>query len=181
MAQTWQVETPLGVCAATGKKLCEGEVFYSALVEDGESFRRVDYSVEAWPDPPPTCFCYFKSKVPVREKRKRVFVDDEILIQFFQRLADQPDGTRVQFRFVLGLILMRKRLLRYESTTIENGREAWTLTLTRDRSTHRVLNPGLTEEQIEGVSRQLTAILHSDMGTWTDPTPAEADPPGGDA
>ena len=40
------------------------------------------------------------------------------------------------------------------------------MTLTRDHSKHRVVNPRLTDDQIEGVSKQLSAILHEDMGEW---------------
>jgi len=72
----------------------------------------------------------------------------------------------LQFRFVLALILMRKRKLRYDSSSDVGGREIWTMTLLKDQTTHEVLNPHLTDDQIEGVSQQLTAILHGDMGEY---------------
>ncbi|MEE9178223.1 MAG: hypothetical protein V3U46_07310, partial [Acidimicrobiia bacterium] len=77
--------------------------------------------------------------------------------------------VRVHFRFVLALILLRKRLLRYEGSAVENEVEAWRMTLMSDRSDHRVVNPRLTDDQIEGVSQQLSAILHGDMGEWAAP------------
>ena len=43
------------------------------------------------------------------------------------------------------------------------------MTLPGDHSEHRVVNPKLTEEQIEGVSGQLGAILHGDAGQWSEP------------
>ena len=51
-----------------------------------------------------------------------------------------------------------------ESACSEGSVETWTMTLPRDQSVHQVVNPNLTDEQIEGVSEQLSAILHSDMG-----------------
>ena len=167
MAQQWQIESLTGRCAATGRVLAEGEEFYTVLLEDGESFRRVDYSLDAWQGPPQGAFSHFRTRVPVKEKRKRLLVDNEILAHFFLRLADQSEPLRLQFRFVLALILLRKRLLRYEETTIEDGREIWRMTLTLDKTTHQVVNPHLTDDQIEGVSSQLSAILHGDMGHWT--------------
>ncbi len=171
MTHQWQVETPKGCCGVTGRQLAEGEPFYTVLFEEGESFRRVDFSVEAWQGTPPGSFCSFKTRVPPKERRKKVFVEDEILVQFFQRLAEETEPARLQFRFVLALILMRKRLLRYEGSVADQSQEVWTLTLLRDRTAHQVINPRLTEEQIEGVSRQLGTILHNDMGTWTDLEP----------
>ena len=74
----------------------------------------------------------------------------------------------MQFRFVLALILMRKRLLRYEQTLQEDGREYWQMRLLRDQTLHRVQNPQLTDEQVAGVSAQLGSILHGDMGEFAD-------------
>jgi len=166
LQQEWQVQSPTGQCAITGRPFAEGESFYAVLFEDGESFRRVDCGVEAWQGPPPGCFCYFKTRLPEKEKKKRVFADDEVLIDFFQRLAGETEPARVQFRFVLALVLMRKRLLRFDkSVQVEQG-EAWEMTLMRDRSTQVVLYPSLSEDQIENVTRQLGAILHGDMGEW---------------
>jgi hypothetical protein len=81
--------------------------------------------------------------------------------------AREVTGGFHMFRgFVLALILMRKRLLRYEGSKIEDDMELWRMVLATDRSEHRVANPRLTDEQIEGVSSQLSAILHGDMGEW---------------
>ena len=160
----WETARPTGICAKTGRELTEGEELYAVLFEDGDSFRREDYSVEAWTGPPPDAYCHFKSKVPIREaKRKRVFVDDEMLVNFFVRLGDETDLLRLQFRFVLALILMRKRLLRYEETLHDGQTESWQMRLVKEQTVHRVLNPRLTDEQIEGVSEQLGAILHGDV------------------
>ncbi|MFH1107638.1 MAG: hypothetical protein V1790_00350 [Planctomycetota bacterium] len=166
MVQEWEVQPAAGRCALTGRKLQEGEEFYSALFEEGETFRRVDYSRESWKGPPEGSYCHFKSRIPVKEKRKKLLVDNDILASFFLRLGDDAEPARVQFRFVLALILMRKRLLRYEGSNVEAGVEVWRMVLMTDRSEHRIVNPRLTDEQIEGVSSQLSAILHGDMGEW---------------
>jgi hypothetical protein len=172
MSKQWEVERPAGCCSVTGRKLEEGEEFHTALVEEGESFRRLDISLDAWQGPPDNAFCHFKTRMPTRTKRKKLLVNDELLVQFFQRLAAETEPIRVQFRYVLALILMRKRLLRYDGSGRADGREVWKLTLTRDRSVHQVVNPQLTDDQIGDVSRELGVILHTDMGEFA--TEAEA-------
>jgi len=166
MNPEWEVEPAKGRCAVSGRQFQEGEEFYTVLFEDGESFRRADYSADVWQAPPEGSFCHFKTRVPIKEKRKKLLVDNELLLSFFTRLAEESDPLRVQFRFVLALILMRKRLLRYERSEKESGAEVWYMTLMPDRSEHRVVNPRLTDDQIEAVSGQLGAILHGDMGEW---------------
>ena len=164
----WEIARSSGVCSASGRPIEEGEEYYVVILEDGESFRREDYSLEAWTGPPTGAFCHFKSRIPPKTRKKRLFVDDDLLVNFFLRLADEADESRLRFRFVLGLILMRKRLLRYQETIREDGREYWQMCLAKDRSMHRVLNPQLTDDQVGGVSQQLGAILHGDMGDFTE-------------
>ena len=71
---------------------------------------------------------------------------------------------------------LRKRLLRYETSKTEDGQEVWQMVLTKDHTTHRIVNPRLTDDQIDGVSKQLSAILHGDMGRWAS-VDDEDDPP----
>ncbi|GIW75246.1 MAG: hypothetical protein KatS3mg104_0309 [Phycisphaerae bacterium] len=40
-------------------------------------------------------------------EKKKPFVDDEVLCDLFDRLSETTEPTKRQFRFVLGLILMR--------------------------------------------------------------------------
>src|SRR5262245_30274646 len=126
MKQDWQLDAPRGRCCVTDRPLAEGEEFYSVVFEDETSetgFRRADYSVEAWRGVPEGAFCYFKTHVPVKEKRRRLLVDNDVLVNFFLRLADETDAIRVQFRFVLALILMRKKILRYDGCDKKDGQE----------------------------------------------------------
>ncbi|MCO6437675.1 MAG: hypothetical protein J5J06_11345 [Phycisphaerae bacterium] len=163
-AQDWPVVRPTGVCAASGRVLAEGEEFYSVLIEEGDTFRREDYSLEAWPGAPAGTFCYFRSRVPARKDKRRQqnAVGDESLVDFFLRLEGEDEPTRVQFRFVLALMLMRKRKLRYEGSAMEDDLEVWEMTLGRDQSRHRVINPRLADNQIDAVGRELTALLQGE-------------------
>lgn len=169
MARQFEVQSATGRCAETGREFHEGDEFYTVLFEADESFTRCDYCVESWKGPPEGSFCHFKSRVPVKQKSKKLLVNNEMLASFFERLEGETEPVRIQFRFVLALILMRKRILRYESSTVKDGAETWTMTLMRDRSEHQVVNPQLTDDQIEVVSQELSAILHSDMGEWSQP------------
>ena len=168
MAQQWEVESATGRCAATGRILGEGEEFHTVLFEEGESFRRSDFSLDAWNGPPDNAFCSFKTRVPFKEKKKQLLVNKAMLLAFFERLSEETEPLRVQFRFVLALILMRQRTLRYDGSVSRDGTEIWTMTVVHDQSLHEVVNPHLTDEQIETVSRELGSILHSDMGEWAD-------------
>ena len=92
-----------------------------------------------------------------------MFVDDAMLMAFFERLADEIEQERVNFRFVLALILMRKRRLKYDSVVFEGDKEIWRLRVTGDKQIVEVVNPHLDEGQIEQLSSQIGQILQTDL------------------
>jgi hypothetical protein len=58
---------------------------------------------------------------------------------------------------------MRKRILKYDDTRIEDGREIWRLRIVGDKQITEVVNPHLDEEQIEELSSQVGEILQTDL------------------
>ncbi len=164
MLKEYSIAPQSGTCSVTQRSLAEGEIYYAVLFETPEGFDRRDFSLEAWSEPPQGFYCYWKSRVPVRQTRKQLFVDAEVLINLFQRLENNDEPVKQHFRFVLALILLRKRLLKYDQTEHRSGQEWWKMRMPRDQSEHWVLNPRMNDEQIQTVSQQLSAILHGDAG-----------------
>jgi len=108
-------------------------------------------------------FCYWRTKLPNPEQKKRIFVDDDMLMAFFERLEQESEQEKINFRFVLTLVLMRKRRLKYDSTKIEDDREVWRLKVTGEKEFVEVVNPHLDEEQIEQLSSQIGQILQVEL------------------
>ena len=161
----YEFSRPGGRCCVTSREFHEGETFFSAVFETPQGFERRDYAGEAWSGPPEGALCHFQTKLPPRDQPKRTFIDDEALTRFFLALADSEDVHKTQFRFVLALILMRKRIVKYDRTIREEGSEWWEVRLMRDKSMHRVLNPSLDEEQIQRLTDELRAVLAADTIT----------------
>ncbi len=203
-APAYEITRSTGQCALTGRTLEPGEAYMSTLVESDPAaavnpatalgFQRVDVSMEAWEQGqrPGRLFSHWKSIVPQPNQKKRLFVDDEVLMNLLRRLADADQPQRQAFRFVLALILMRKKLLRYdgsekrtETVTIINDdgaagetktmeREWWLMTPKLDaKKGHfgkwneddriEVLDPHLDEARIQQVTQQLNEILDAEL------------------
>ena len=64
---------------------------------------------------------------------------------------------------MLALILMRKRRLKYESSEKQDDVETWRLRIAGGKQIVEVINPHLTEEEIEQLSSQLGQILQVDL------------------
>ncbi len=104
-------------------------------------------------------------------------IDMEILAQIFMRLEDEESPPKQRFRFMLALLLMRKRMLKLEQTIKEGDQEYWLLRLMKDQSTHQVLNPQLTHEQVDRLRQQLTALLSGDVEAVESMEQGESSPP----
>lgn len=159
----WEIKKSLGQCYGSGRDFEIGQEYFAALVQTPEGFERRDYSQEFWEQQTPEVYCFWKTKMPDPEKKRQIFVDDEMLMTFFERLAEETDQEKINFRFVLTLVLMRKRKLKYDSSETKDGTEIWTLKVTGQDRTVDVINPELAEDQIEQLSSQIGQILQVDI------------------
>lgn len=129
--------------------------------------KRLDISMASWQkgQRPNGLFGHWKTVVAEPGQAKRLFVDDQVLMNLFDRLSQTDQPQRLAFRFVLALILMRKRLLKYEGSekqqTEQDLQEWWLMTPKGHTDPIPVLNPQLDEEQVQQVTEQLGEILEA--------------------
>ena len=168
----WEIEKSLGQCYGSGRKIEYGEEFFATLIETDRGLQRRDFCADYWHDKKPDVFCYWKTRLPDPGQKKQIFVDDQMLMAFFERLEQETEQEKINFRFVITLILMRKRRLKYDSSKIEDGKEIWRLRIVgaavrrpvdSDKKFVEVTNPNLNEEQIEQLSSQLSQILQVEL------------------
>src|SRR5579883_530734 len=107
--QDYQIQPNTRRCSASGRELQVGEVCYSVLVDEGGRFVRRDYGADAWQGPPPGTFGFWQGKVVSGQSARRPTFDDELLLDCFSRLEGQTEPTRLNFRYVLALLLLRRR------------------------------------------------------------------------
>ncbi len=131
-------------------------------------YTRVDFCETCWssgkrPQTPLEMFSFWKTTVPEPTAKKKLFVDDSVLIDLFVRLAERDSVDDIRLRFVLALILMRKRLLRYEGMVAGTEKETWRMRPRGEDEEVLVINPQLNESQIGEVSQQLSGILAEEV------------------
>jgi len=153
-----------GKCTVCGNDLPPGTKVVAALKETPVGFERLDIEPACW-----TTFdrqnllAFWQTVIPLHEAKKKIFVDDTVLCELFERLKEAVEPAKLNFRFVLGLILMRKRMLVYESSRQEEGKEIWTVRLRGTETKLDLLNPQLNEQQVTEVSQQLGEILNEEL------------------
>ncbi len=161
--EQWEINKPLGQCYGSGRKIEYGEEYFGALVETADGLQRQDFCADYWESQKPDVFCHWKTRLPDPGQKKQLFIDDQMLMAFFERLEKETDQEKINFRFVLALVLMRKRMLKYDEARTEDDKEIWLLKVTGGKDVVQVVNPHLNEEQIEQLSSQIGEILHADL------------------
>ena len=158
---TYDMSRPGGTCSVSGNPIEPGMRFFAALRDTPTGLQRVDVLPDHWDAiDKADMLAFWQTTMPRPEQKKKLFVDDAILTELFERLGDATEEPKLNFRFVLGLILMRKRILSYEGSRNEDGKEIWAMKLRGRDEPLGLLNPHLGEEQVADVSRQLTEILN---------------------
>jgi hypothetical protein len=155
----YQIQAPARRCAATGRDLHAGEKFYSVLLDEAGKFVRHDYSIEAWQGPPTGAFSFWRGRVPEAETNRRPPIDDEMLLDCFQRLEHDLEPSRVNFRYVVALLLMRRKRLRFEEARTAGDQEVLHLRDSRTRAEYDVVNPRLTDDEMLTVQEEVFKVL----------------------
>ena len=160
----YDVPRPTGKCAVCARDIPPGEKFVAAIRETPTGFERLDISPDCWQTfDRANLLGFWQTTMPRAEEKKKLFVDDQVLCDLFERLADVTEPAKVNFRFVLGLILMRKRLIVYETTRHDDGKDVWVVRLKGKDQRLDLTDPKLNEQEMTEVSQQLGQILNEEL------------------
>ena len=161
MQQEWNIKSRSEVCDASGSPFSEGEVFHTALFREGEGFRRADLCEDAWkarladPGAAPV-FSSWRSKFeppapPAPEALPRN--DAEGMLR---RLVESSDPSHTNTRYLLAVMLERKRILRPQSSP-EPGMLVYEHSATGE--TFIISDPGLSLSDLVRVQEEVSALL----------------------
>ncbi len=127
-------------------------------------WRRLDFCNACWkPEETANYFSFWKTAVPeeeaTREKPLAKRIDAETVYEMFRRLEGQPELEKQKFRFILALILMRKKRLRFASVASTPQGEHLVLEDKAEGVTHKVRDPGLADEEIDSLKSAVDDLL----------------------
>ena len=163
MVAEYDIHKSTHQCCVTGKTLEEGEAYYSVLVEAGVELVRQDYSIEAWGEEPAGAIAVWKTRVPVKGEPKKLVIDVEMMLDFIKRLENADEPHKINMRYLLGLLLMRKRVLKFDEVEREGDNDYLILTHRREDVTYRILDPHLSEQELEDLQAQMETVIGMEM------------------
>lgn len=172
---SFAVARPTGICAATGRPLAPGERFVATLVErgtgvdaPGEGLERLDFALDAWssgarPGPEFRVFGSWRSVVPESAARAPS-VDEDALLDLFDQLGENAEPKAAALRYLLALLLIRRKSLVYEGATdgvllVRHRTPPGTPKNAPRPPTLEVIDPGMDDRLIAEATEALGALV----------------------
>jgi hypothetical protein len=159
MTTSYPILNHARICATTGRPLVAGEKYCSALFDESGQFVRKDYSAAGWPGQPENAIAFWTGKVPDQHQKRRLTFDGDLLMECFGRLAEDADPNKVSFRYVVALLLLRRKQLRFNDVRRDCGQEFLQLECPKTGSAFEVLDPHLSEADMARVQEEVVKVL----------------------
>lgn len=158
---TYQLQGPTRICAQSGKVLKTGDKFVSALFEESGKLVRRDYALETWAPQTltPAPIAFWSGKIAEEGKQTKLVVNDEVLVDCLDHLTNNLDPSKANFRYIVALLLMRKKRLRFEDLLKKDGQEILVLRDHKTKKMYEVLDPRLDESQAESAQDEVFEVL----------------------
>jgi hypothetical protein len=148
-------------CAASGRELLPGESFYSTLTSEGGNLVRRDYAAEAWQGPPADVIGWWKSRMPDPTAKKAQLAPNDVLLELFDQWENDPNKQDI--RYVLTLLLVRRRVMRVEEQEIEEaGRQLTVLYCPRRETSYEVPIVVPDTDRTAQIQEELSRLLFAD-------------------
>jgi len=181
----WNFAKAKNACSVCQTAFVPEQRYYSALIQtpavDGApgGMDRQDFCTACFEAKrPENIFYFWKAALPLEdgEKPHRPRIDIEYVFEFFKRLEGDNGPQRVAFRYILALMLSRKKVVIFEGKKKDAaGNEVHLFREKRGGQIHQVVEPALSEDEITSVSAELGVLLGLTAPTPKTP-PAEAVP-----
>jgi hypothetical protein len=164
MQTDWTIQSRSGCCAATGRDFAEGEAFHTLLFRERDGFRREDLCEEAWkerqsqPDADPP-YSFWRSKFEPPPPAPPEALAKETAEDLLRRYMSERDESHANARYILALMLERKRLLKQIEAREDIHGRTLVYEHVKTGEVFIVPDPGLRLDQIEAVQTEVASLL----------------------
>ncbi|HHT9121031.1 MAG TPA: hypothetical protein ACFYD3_10880 [Candidatus Hypogeohydataceae bacterium YC41] len=161
----WNISKGTSRCMTCERVFVEEETFYSTLCLEPASFLRKDFCLECWKGQNPEgFFSFWRTRMPKKEEPRRKVVDNATILNLFLRLQELTESWAKNMRYVLGLFLLRKKVLKLKGHGKDEQGIFMELYNPGEDKTYRTYNTNLTEEEIEKINNDVLKLLDPAAG-----------------
>jgi hypothetical protein len=165
MAENWHIRSRARACAASERPFTEGETLVTALFPDPESsgYLRKDFCVEAWEargDDEEQPFSTWRTVyVPPVHEEKVDPMKKEDPEELLRRLVEEDEEHTENVRYILAVMLERKKLLRETDAQRTPGGILRVYEHRKTGDVFLVRDPDIPLDEVEKVQEEVILLL----------------------
>ncbi len=161
MSSDWEIKGRAERCAVTGHEFEEGEYYYTLLFREAEGFSRQDLCEQAWKERSDKVlpFSFWRAKFELPPLPEAETLKKETAEDLLRRYMDENHAEHANARYILALMLERKRVLKQIETKEAHEGRILIYEHSKTGEVFVVPEPRLRLDQIESVQNEVAAIL----------------------
>jgi hypothetical protein len=163
MLSEWEIKTRARQCARTQEAFVDGATIFTLLFRDRDGFKREDISEEAWlhikdgVEP----FSFWKSKYQSPPPPAPDPMPKESVEQLLRRLLEEDLPEHVNLRYVLAIMLERKKTLKHVDTRETADEKILIYEHAKTGEVFIILDPRLRLDQLDSVQEEVYLLMAS--------------------
>lgn len=172
----WNIQSRAQACQACHKLFAHKELFHTLLFDHKHAYERLDVCGNCWK----TQFSqgatdrkgfvsYWQSVYEVPPADAPDPIQKETAESLLRKLIEQNDPSHAAARFILAVMLERKRLLKVKAQLVEDQQRVFVYEHVKTGDLFQIPDPNLKLDQLEEVQRDIARLLGQ---TANSPEPA---------
>ena len=168
---SWNIRPRSNRCCITDREFDNDEIFYTAIFFNNEtnSYERSDFSVQAWEKKPQSndeknLFSFWRSKFEKEEPAmEKEVVEKESAEVMLRRLIDENDPSSENARYILAVMLERKKIL--TPVDVKNEKKSKMLFYEHQKTGEAfiVRDPILKLDEIDTIQEEVSLWLNNEQ------------------
>ena len=134
---------PLDTCAACAKPLAPGEEYVATVAATPEGLVRQDRCLPCGVVQKENVFSFWRGKRPVHKSGALPRLDFESLLELLRRLDGRDDASSCRLRWIVTILLLRRRLVQITNRSSVDGVEILEVTPRHEDRAFIVRDPKL--------------------------------------
>lgn len=162
----WNIQTRAHACQACRKSFANKESFHTLLFDHKHAYERMDVCEPCWKaqfsqgaTDRKGFISYWQSVYAPPPAAPPDAIQKETAESLLRKLLEQNDPAHAAARFILAVMLERKRLLKVKAQILENQQRVFVYEHVQSGDLFQIPDPGLKLDQLEEVQRDVARLL----------------------
>jgi hypothetical protein len=163
-AEEWDraVAKPLDQCAGCSQPLVPGAEYVATIAATPEGFVRQDRCPACALAQKQNVFSFWRGKKPAQKSGALPRLDFDSLLELLRRLDGREDASSQRLRWIVTILLLRRRLVQITSRAVTDGVETLEVKPRHEDRVFLVKDPKLSAEDFDSLHDDLSKIFNLD-------------------